>query len=138
MGGGQRRQTRREQNSDVILDELWVKLRSLLSRQPSPKPQTAEKRVVVLADLANTTNDAAFGATLRQVLAGELGKSAAFSVLSDVHVSQTLRLMVRTPDIKLTPEIASEICERTGSAAVVDGSIIGLGRNYLLSLRARN
>ena len=41
-------------------------------------------------------------------------------------------------DTKLTPDVASEICERTASAAVVDGSVTSLGSQYLLSLRARN
>src|SRR5579863_4103543 len=53
-------------------------------------------------------------------------------------MSQTLRLMVRPADAKLTPDVASEICERTGSAAVVDGSIAGLGGQFVLGLRARN
>jgi hypothetical protein len=42
------------------------------------------------------------------------------------------------PDAKLTAEVASEICERTGSGAVVEGSIAPLGSQYLLALHARN
>jgi tetratricopeptide (TPR) repeat protein len=53
-------------------------------------------------------------------------------------MSETLRLMVQAPDTKLTPVIASEICERTGSAAVVEGSIARLGSQYVLGLRARS
>ncbi len=71
-------------------------------------------------------------------MAGELGKSPYLSVLPDARMSETLRLMVRPADAKLTPDVASEICERTGSAAVVDGSVTSLGSQYLLSLRARN
>ena len=37
-----------------------------------------------------------------------------------------------------TPAVAAEICERTASAAVVEGSITSLGNEYVLSLRARN
>ena len=39
---------------------------------------------------------------------------------------------------RLTPELAREICERTASAAVLDGSIASLGSQYVLGLRARN
>ena len=55
-------------------------------------------------------------------MAEELGKSPYLSVLPDARMSETLRLMVRPVDTKLTPDVASEICERTASAAVVDGS----------------
>jgi tetratricopeptide (TPR) repeat protein len=72
------------------------------------------------------------------MMAGELGKSPYLSVLSDARMSETLRLMVRAPDAKLTPAVASEICERTGSSAVVEGSITSLGSEYVLSLRAKN
>src|ERR1700722_7167264 len=46
--------------------------------------------------------------------------------------------MVRPADTRLTPDVASEICERTGSAAVVESSVTSLGSQYLLSLHARN
>jgi serine/threonine protein kinase/tetratricopeptide (TPR) repeat protein len=107
-------------------------------RDSPPKPRATDKGAIVLGDFANATGDPAFDGTLRQVLAGELGKSPYLSVLSDARMSETLRLMVRAPDAKLTPDVASEICERTGSSAVVEGSITSLGSEYVLSLRARN
>ena len=67
-----------------------------------------------------------------------LGNRPTSALLSDARMSQTLRLMVRPPDAKLTPDVAAEICERTGSAAVVEGSITSLGSEYMLGLRARN
>ena len=111
---------------------------SLVRRDSPPKPKSANKGTIVLGEFANTTGDPAFDGTLRQVMAGELGKSPYLSVLSDARMSETLRLMVRPADTKLTPDVASEICERTASAAVVEGSITSLGSQYLLSLRARN
>ena len=111
---------------------------SLARRDSRPKLVSTEKRPIVLADFANTTGDSAFDGTPRQVLAGELRKKPDLSLLSDAHMTQALRLMVRAPDAKLTTELASEICERTWSAAVVDGSIVRLGNQYELSLRSRN
>ena len=111
---------------------------SLVHRDAPPKPAATEKGTIVLGDFANTTGDPAFNGTLRQVMAGELGKSPYLSVLPDTRMSETLRLMVRAPDAKLTPDVASEICERTASAAVVDSSVTSLGSQYLLSLHARN
>ena len=34
------------------------------------------------------------------------------------------------PDAKLTPEIARELCQRTASTAVLDGSIASLGSQF--------
>src|SRR5262249_14334289 len=79
-----------------------------------------------------------FEGTLRQTLAGELAKSPYLSVLPDARITAALRLMVRPADTKLSPEVAAEICERTSSAAVVEGSIASLGSQYMLGLRARN
>ncbi len=53
-------------------------------------------------------------------------------------MQQVLRLMNRPPETRLTPEVAREICERTSSSAVLEGSIAGLGSQYVLWLRARN
>ncbi|HUI56585.1 MAG TPA: serine/threonine-protein kinase [Bryobacteraceae bacterium] len=111
---------------------------SLAHRESAPKASLTNKSTIVLADFTNATSDPAFNGTLRQTMAGELGNSAHLTVLSDVRVSQALRLMVRPADTRLTPEVASEICERTASAAVVDGSITSLGSEYRLTLRARN
>jgi serine/threonine protein kinase/tetratricopeptide (TPR) repeat protein len=115
-----------------------VTIWSFARRDSPPTPKATDKGAIVLGDFANGTGDPAFDGTLRQVLAGELGKSPYFSLLSDAHTSDTLRLMVRAPDAKLTPDVAAEICERTGSSAVVEGSIEGLGSQYVLGLRARN
>jgi eukaryotic-like serine/threonine-protein kinase len=111
---------------------------SLTHRGPQPKPQSTDKRPIVLADFANTTGDPAFDGTLRRVMAGELEKSPYLSVVSDARMSDTLRLMVRPADTKFTPDVASEICERTASGAVVEGSVTSLGSEYVLGLRARN
>jgi len=111
---------------------------SLVRRDSPPKPKLADKGTIVLGEFANATGDPAFDGTLRQVMAGELGKSPYFNVLPDARIGQTLRLMVKPADAKLSPSVASEICERTGSAAVVESSITSLGREYMLNLRARN
>ena len=47
-------------------------------------------------------------------------------------------MMGQPADAKLTPEIARELCQRTGSAAVLDGSIAQIGTQYLLTLKAVN
>jgi eukaryotic-like serine/threonine-protein kinase len=120
----------------ILLSGVTVWL--LLHRASPPRPRLAGKDPIVLADFANGTGDPVFDGALGQTLAVRLANSPHLALLSDARVSQTLRLMDRPPDAKLTPAVAAEICERTASAAVVEGSITSLGNEYMLSLRARN
>jgi len=103
----------------------------------APAANPVSKATIVLADFANTTGDPSLGNPLRQVMLEELGKSAYLNVLPDTRIGKALRLMVRAPDTKLTPNVAGEVCERTGSAAAIEGSLARLGTEYALSLRAR-
>ena len=75
---------------------------------------------------------------LRQGLTIQLTQSPFLSLISDDAIQKTLALMGQKPDAQLTPKVAQEICERTGSAAVLDGSIARLGSQYVLGLRAKN
>ncbi len=101
-------------------------------------PILTAKDTVVLADFTNSTGDSVFDGTLRQGMAVQLAQSPFLSLISDQRIEQTLRLMGRSADTRLTPEIAREICERTGSAVILEGSIAPLGSQYVLALRARN
>jgi eukaryotic-like serine/threonine-protein kinase len=97
-----------------------------------------DRDTIVLADFTNTTGDTVFDSTLRQGLAVQLEQSPFLSLVSDQRIQQTLRLMSQPPGARLTPEIARELCQRTGSAAVLDGSIAQIGTQYLLTLKAVN
>jgi predicted Zn-dependent protease len=79
-----------------------------------------------------------FDATLRQGLAIQLEQSPFLSLVSDRRIQGALRLMGKPVDARLTPELAREVCERTGGAAVLDGSIAGIGSQFVLGLRARS
>ena len=97
-----------------------------------------DRDTIVLADFANQTGDPVFDGTLRQGLTIQLEQSPFISLVSDERIRHTLRLMSRPADAPLTAELAREVCERVGSAAVLEGSITGLGSAYVLSLRAEN
>lgn len=96
-----------------------------------------EKDTIVLADFDNKTADPVFDDALRQGLFVELQQSP-FVVLSDRRVQQELALMGQPGTARLTSELARQICERTASTAVLEGSISRVGSQYLLGLRARN
>jgi len=97
-----------------------------------------EKDTIVLADFTNQTGDSVFDGTLRQGMAVQLEQSPFLSLISEERIHQMLRLMGQPADTRLTPEIAREICERTASAAALDGSIASLGSQYALGLRAED
>ena len=98
----------------------------------------SEKDTLVLADFANSTGDPVFEETLRQGMAVQLEQSPFLSLVSEDRIQGTLRQMGRPADASLTPEVAREICERTASAAVLEGSIANVGSQYVLGLRAKD
>jgi DNA-binding winged helix-turn-helix (wHTH) protein/tetratricopeptide (TPR) repeat protein len=101
-------------------------------------PKLTSNDTVVLADFSNSTGDPVFDGTLRQGLAVQLEQSPFLNLISDRRIQGTLRLMNQPADARITGQTAQEICERTGSAAVVEGSIGMLGANYVIGLRAKN
>ncbi|HET6218962.1 MAG TPA: winged helix-turn-helix domain-containing protein [Acidobacteriaceae bacterium] len=119
----------------VILLAIAAGLWRLLSHR---RAVLSAKDTVVLADFANSTGDPVFDETLRQGLAIQLRQSPFLSLISDQRIAHTLRLMGQRPDARFTPEVARGVCERTGSAAIMEGSIAPLGSQYVVTLQARS
>src|ERR1700722_1153917 len=103
---------------------------SLSRRDSATRPKLTGKDTIVLADFDNKTGDPVFDDTLRQGLSVELQQSPFLSLISDQRVQQTLVLMGQPKDARLTADVAKQICERTSSAAVLEGSIASLGSQY--------
>src|SRR5215813_10409368 len=97
-----------------------------------------EKDTILIADFVNTTGDAVFDGTLKQGLVVQLTQSPFLNLFPDARVRQTLRLMGRSPDDRVTKEMAREICQRQGLKAFLAGSINNLGNNYVITLEAIN
>ena len=95
-----------------------------------------EKDTIVLADFANTTGEAVFDDTLKQALAIQLEQSPFLNVLPERKVSETLGLMGRPANERITRDVAREICQRTASKALLTGSVASLGSHYALALQA--
>ena len=96
----------------------------------------ADTGLVVLPDFTNTTGDSIFDETLRQGLAAQLEQSPFLKLLSDDAIAQTLALMSKSADARLTYQLAREVGQRTGSLATIEGSISGFGGRYELRLKA--
>jgi eukaryotic-like serine/threonine-protein kinase len=99
-------------------------------------PPLNEKDTIVLADFDNTTGEPVFDGTLKQALGVDLEQSPFLNVLSDRRMGETLRLMGRQPNERVTRNVAQEICLRTGSKALLTGSISRLGNEYMVGLEA--
>jgi tetratricopeptide (TPR) repeat protein len=68
----------------------------------------------------------------------QLEQSPFLSMISESKINQTLKLMGRHAGDPLTPEVTREVCQRTGSKAMLTGSIAGLGSQYVIGLKAVN
>jgi serine/threonine protein kinase/tetratricopeptide (TPR) repeat protein len=97
-----------------------------------------DKDTIVLSDFDNKTGDSVFDDTLKQGLSVQLEQSPFLALVSDDTVNETLKLMGRPAGDRLTPEVTREVCERTGSKAMLAGSIAGLGSQYVVGLKAVN
>jgi serine/threonine protein kinase/tetratricopeptide (TPR) repeat protein len=121
--------------STAVLLVVALVAGGLYYRWHRSKPLT-DKDTVVLADFDNKTGDAVFDDALKQALTVELGQSPFITVLSDRKVNQTLHLMGRAPNERITVDVGRELCLRTGSKAVLGGTISNLGSHYLIDLNA--
>jgi len=101
-------------------------------------PKLTDNDTIVLADFNNKTGETDFDQTLRQGLAVELGQSPFLSLIPDQRIRGTLQQMGRPDNTPVIGDVAREICVRTFSAAVVEGSISRLGNQYVLGLRVTN
>jgi eukaryotic-like serine/threonine-protein kinase len=121
----------------LLLVIVTLAVAGYVTRLRSGRRLTA-KDTVVLADFANSTGDPVFDDTLKTALSVALVQSPFLNVLSSNRVGLTLRMMTRTADTKLTPEVAREVCQRARSKAYIGGSIARLGSQYVLALEAVN
>src|SRR5215510_1812884 len=105
------------------------------SRQPR---RLTDKDMIVLGDFANSTRDSVFDGTLREGLSVQLEQSPFLSLVSEEGIQQALRMMGQPTNVRLTPQIGREVCQRTNSTAALDGSIALIGTRYDLILKAVN
>ncbi len=122
----------------VFIPAAWFGQRALGKRALDSHPPSKIISTIVLSDVANDTGDPSFDSAFRQSIGFELQRSADLKVLPEGRVSETLSEMRKTPQTRVTPDIAREICQRTASAGFIESSLTKAGSGYLLTLRARN
>jgi serine/threonine protein kinase/Flp pilus assembly protein TadD len=97
-----------------------------------------EKDSILLSDFTNTTGDPVFDSTLKKALTVSLGQSPYLNVVPDSKVQQTLKLMGKPPETRVTSDIGREICQRAHIKAMLAGAIAPLGSEYVITLEAIN
>jgi eukaryotic-like serine/threonine-protein kinase len=97
-----------------------------------------DKDTLVLSDFDNKTGEPVFDDALKQGLAIQLEQSPFLSLVSEQRIRQALRSMGQSPDARVTPKMARELCQRAEGSADVEGSIAMLGSEYVLGLKAVN
>jgi len=121
----------------VLLVALLV-AGGLYYRSHQTTTRLTDKDSIVLSDFTNTTGDSVFDDTLKQGLSIQLEQSPFLDLISERKVNATLKLMGRSAGDRLTPEVTREVCQRTGSKAMLTGSIAALGNQYVIGLKAVN
>jgi len=97
-----------------------------------------ERDSILLSDFTNTTGDPVFDNTLKKALAVSLGQSPYLNVVPDSKLQQTLKLMGRPPETRVTSDVGREICLRAQIKAMLTGAIAPLGSEYVITLEAIN
>ncbi len=120
----------------VVLVGIAAVIAGIFYFRPRPAAPLTEKDTIVLADFDNTTGDAVFDGALKQALAVQLGQSPFLNILSERKVEETLRLMGRPSSERITRDVAGELCVRTGSKAILLGSISKLGDQFVVGIDA--
>jgi eukaryotic-like serine/threonine-protein kinase len=96
----------------------------------------SDRDSVLLGAFQNTTGDPVFDETLATALDVHLQQSPFLDIVPAQRVRETLRLMGRKDDERLTHAVGREVCQRLGVKAMLEGSIAALGTNYVLRLEA--
>jgi serine/threonine protein kinase/tetratricopeptide (TPR) repeat protein len=119
----------------IFLIAALVLSGALYYRSHQRKPLT-DKDSIVLSDFDNKTGDSVFDDALNQGLSVQLEQSPFLDLVSGDKINETLKLMGHAAGERLTPEITREVCQRTGSRAMIAGSIAALGSQYVVGLKA--
>ncbi len=98
----------------------------------------SDKDSILVTDFTNTTGDSVFDGTLKKALEVSLEQSPYLNVFPEQRVQQALKFMGRPPETHVTSDLGREICQREGVKAMLSGSIVSLGSQYVITLAAIN
>ncbi len=94
-----------------------------------------ERDPIIVAQFTNNTADSALGATITEALRIDLGQSPVVKLVERADLTPALERMGREPTTVVNAAVASEIAQREGYKAFIDGEVSPLGSGYVLSAR---
>ncbi len=109
-----------------------------LAGRTTATPALTERDTVLVADFVNSTGDPVFDDALRGAVAVQLQQSPFLTLMPDLRIQRTMRMMQRPADEPVTGAVAREVCQRAGAKATVEGSIAPIGSNYVIGLGVHN
>lgn len=92
-----------------------------------------ERDAILVADMNGHGADSAIAASLTEALRIDLTQSKTIRLIDAPVISQTLGLMQRPLDTRLTFRVAREVAQRTGAKAVLGGDLQAVGRGFLIT-----
>ncbi|MBU6365223.1 MAG: protein kinase [Gemmatimonadetes bacterium] len=95
----------------------------------------AENERVLVADIASPTGDATLGTAVTEALRTGLAQSDAITVLQQATLTDVLRRMEKPDSTPVDFAVAREIATREGVKVLVDGKLVKLGGQFILTLR---
>jgi eukaryotic-like serine/threonine-protein kinase len=93
---------------------------------------------IVLADADNQTGDPVFDDSLNIALRYEMQQTPYLNILGIDKAYATLAELKLPSTIKITPDLARQICAKTNSKMVISQSIADAGNGYHLEMKALN
>lgn len=90
---------------------------------------------VVIADFSPAGGDSALARTVTEAFRIDFAESPVVRVADAAAVVDALDRMERAPDTPLDPDLARELAQREGFAAVIAGEVGRAGSEYLLTAR---
>ena len=136
------KELRDELQIEAKLEQTAVPSKPEVNQTSAPRHSTSSgsgtKDSLLLTEFENTTGETIFDQTLKMALAFSLAQSPFLDIVPDSRVAQTLRLMGRRSDERVTKELGEEICMRQNLKAFITGTISGFGSIYVLTLEAIN
>jgi len=116
----------------IMAAAVTVVIRSLRT------PPLTQKDYLLVTEFSNQTGDSIFDATLRKAVSIDLGQSPYLNIVADDRIRQTLTLMGKPQDTRISPEIGRDICRRNGFKAMLTGTLASLGSQYSVALEVVN
>jgi tetratricopeptide (TPR) repeat protein/predicted Ser/Thr protein kinase len=124
--------------ASVVFIVLLIGAAFFWQQRVHARPKLTDQDVLVVADFDNKTGDPVFDSALKQALAFQLQQSPFLKAMDDAEVRETMKSSGRSPDARVTGEIARDVCIREGQKATLEGSITAFGSQYLIALQAVN